>query len=280
MTTPRHDAPTPDVCVCARRERSWRTQHLSGVCSLSNFRLARSPSLSLGDGGRRIRRVPGVAPPPMVWSIAGGAGGELDDELPGRLERRADRPIGGLAALTCFVSFPARPRRSRARWRIWPRRRSGAGRFSTKKNGYRRGVNSARTVLSRFWRRAKADLGPPFHVQKTIGYVWMFAECYENVLRNSIDGCGQSIGDGGRPEVTFVIRMRFCLLALLFGLFFEDVLKFLSINHDMSNASASPKPSMGRLQRHGSIGAHIAPAKTVAATGEHQRMIFPLIVYA
>ena len=27
----------------------------------------------------------------------GGAGGELGDELPGRLERQADRPIGGLA---------------------------------------------------------------------------------------------------------------------------------------------------------------------------------------
>ena len=29
----------------------------------------------------------------------GGAGGELDDELPGRLERQADRPIGCLAPL-------------------------------------------------------------------------------------------------------------------------------------------------------------------------------------
>ena len=28
-----------------------------------------------------------------------GAGGELDDELPGRLERQADRPIGCLAPL-------------------------------------------------------------------------------------------------------------------------------------------------------------------------------------
>ena len=36
---------------------------LSGVCSLSNFRLARSRSLSLGAGGSRgIRRGLGVAP--------------------------------------------------------------------------------------------------------------------------------------------------------------------------------------------------------------------------
>ena len=32
-----------------------------------------------------------------------GAGSERDDELPGRLERQADRPIGGLGLWTCSL---------------------------------------------------------------------------------------------------------------------------------------------------------------------------------
>ena len=46
----------------------------------------------------------------------------------------------------------------------------------------------------------------------------------------------------------------------------------------MSNARAIPKPPMGRLKRHGAIGANIAPAGTVALTGKYQRVIFAFIV--
>jgi hypothetical protein len=35
---------------------------------------------------------------------------------------------------------------------------------------------------------------------------------------------------------------------------------------------------MGRFKRHGTIGAHVAPTQAVALTGEHQRVIFTLIV--
>lgn len=46
----------------------------------------------------------------------------------------------------------------------------------------------------------------------------------------------------------------------------------------MSNARAIPKPPVGRLNRHGTIGAHIAPARTVAHAGKYEGVIFAFIV--
>jgi hypothetical protein len=39
-----------------------------------------------------------------------------------------------------------------------------------------------------------------------------------------------------------------------------------------------PPPPMGRPKRHGPIGAHIAPARSITSAGEHQRMIFTVVV--
>src|SRR5271157_5972664 len=87
----------------ARRSKPL-AEGLSTACALSRFsgwifRLARSPSLSLEAGGRRIRRRPGVVPAPMVWSIAGGAGGEVWgrlDEAAARELRRRDYSVCSL----------------------------------------------------------------------------------------------------------------------------------------------------------------------------------------
>ena len=57
---------------------------------------------------------------------------------------------------------------------------------------------------------------------ETIGYFRVFGEGYENVLRNSIDHCGQPIKDRGCFGLALVIWMLFRLLAPPFGFFFES----------------------------------------------------------
>ena len=39
-----------------------------------------------------------------------------------------------------------------------------------------------------------------------------------------------------------------------------------------------PPPPMGRPKRHGPISAHIAPARSITSAGEHQRMVFTVVV--
>ena len=76
-----------------KRRRASCAGGVYGVCTLSIFRLdfpaGEIAVLSLEAGGRRIRRRPGVVPAPMVWLIAGGAGGEVW----GRLDEAAAREL-------------------------------------------------------------------------------------------------------------------------------------------------------------------------------------------
>ena len=95
---------------------------VSAVCLLSDFRLAGCCSLSLGACRARRRIVPelaATAPPFPVWCY----------RVVARLSVLAPSPSWRRAALTRFVSFPARARRSRARWEFGPGGGAGCGFF-------------------------------------------------------------------------------------------------------------------------------------------------------
>jgi hypothetical protein len=114
------------------------------VCTVSifrlDFRLARSPSLSLEAGGRRIRRRSGVVPAPMVWSIAGGAGGEVW----GRLDEAAARELRKRAALATLSAFSRAREAAVIRWR----RRVVAGRRCSHGDGADRQCDRANGGLA------------------------------------------------------------------------------------------------------------------------------------
>ena len=79
-------------------------------------------------------------------------------------------------------------------------------------------------------------------------------EGYENVLRNSIDRCGQPIKDRGCFEVALVIRILFRLLPPPFALFFEVVPKFHTPNDVYSLRVGFRKASTVPLQQSRQLG--------------------------